>query len=295
MRSALYRSMPLASILMLLAAASSGYAQEYKVVLDRPEKVGQTYQIHGTGKSTQSVTVNVPGAPPQKEDNSFSVQLDGTIKVLEVGEKTGEPTKIECTVSKCTKDEQSIVDAGSVITAETKEGKTAFTMNGMPVEPPVTQALEVILEVHQPGTPSNGAVFGTDQPQKVGATWPINAEAAAVGAAKSGLPVSKDAIKGEAKLIGVKEVEGKKALEIAASMNVANLSGNVPEGKIDSGSITAQISGLFPVDETAQPLSSNLTLTIHMKMTVNGPGGQSIGADTDVVRSNQIKYGPAEK
>jgi hypothetical protein len=280
-------------VLALLASAALGRAQEYKIALDRPQKVGQRYTIHATGHTRQAAVINIPGAGPQNHGEEFTIDLDGTMKVLAVDEKSGQATKVECTVAKCLKDHKPLVDAGTVLTAESKGGKTVFAKDGAELDAATSDALSVIIETHQPGAPSNDQTFGTDRPQKVGATWPINANAAAASAAQSGITIAPDKIKGEGKLVAVKEVDGKQALQVEATMNVADLS--LPQQKVDSGSVAATFGGLFPTDPAAFPLRSYQTMKMHITMTVAGPNGQAVKVESEVDRSNDIKFGPADK
>jgi hypothetical protein len=93
----------------------------------------------------------------------------------------------------------------------------------------------------------------------------------------------------------VKKVDDKDVLVVQADMNVEKLSGALPNGaKIDSGTVTAHFEGLFPTDESSLPLSQSQQMQIHMKMTVNGPGGAPIAVDTDVTRSSKATFGPAK-
>jgi hypothetical protein len=165
----------------------------------------------------------------------------------------------------------------------------------MPLSHDASQALDLVLNVHPAGTPSDNKVFGTEKPQAVGATWPIDSAAAAEGAASSGLPITKDDIKGESKLVAVKKVDGKDVTEVHAEMTVAKLAGAMPDGsQITSGSMKAHFAGVFPTDENAQPLSQSQHMELEMKMSVKGPGGAAVLADTDMNRSMKATFGPAK-
>lgn len=261
-------------------------AENYKIVLNRPEAVGQTYAIHATGQLDQHMTLDVPGAGPQKRADSFKAELQGTIKVLAIDEHTKQATKIQCTIDKLTKEDKPVLDAGTVVTAENTTGQTTFTVNGNPVEPTVGPVLDLLLSVHKEGSPSDDQVFGTDKAEPVGGTWPINTADAAADAAKSGLPVTKDNLHGQTKLVGIKQVDGTKALDIAADMTADNLSGAMPNGgKIESGRIKAHLAGLFPTDPARQPLRERQTFELHMKGSATGPDGNSVRIDMSMSRS----------
>lgn len=293
-----FRRKPICAIVpgaCVLVFALAARAEDYKVVLNRPETVGQTYSIHATGESSQNVTVDVPGAGPQKQSESFKAELQGTIKVLAIDDHTKQATKVECTLDKLTKEDKSVLDAGTVVTAENTAGQTTFTVNGNAVERTVAPVLDLLLSVHKAGSPSDDEVFGTDKAQAVGGTWPINAAAAAADATKSGLPITKDNLHGEAKLVGLKEVGGKQALDVAADMTADNLSGPMPNGgKIESGSVKAHFTGLFPTDPARQPFQQGQSMEVHMKASAPGPNGQPVAIETSMTRSMTADFGESK-
>lgn len=278
--------------LMLTSIAG---AQEYKVSLDRPQKAGQTYTISATGNSKSNTVVTVPGQVPQNQNEAFTVALDGTVKVLAIDDKTAQPTKLEITIAKALRDNKPMFQPGTVIVAENLEGKTVFTTGGMPLDQAAGAALDVIVSTHQPGEPSDNAVFGTDKPQKVGDTWMVDADAAARGSAKSGLPVDKNDIKGEVKLSGVEKVNGKDVLHIEADLNVAKIAATLPNGpKIDSGTMKAHFEAVLPADDTSLPASESQSTQFHLSMTSPTPDNQSAKIEVDASRSNKISYGDAK-
>lgn len=265
----------------------------YKVLLNRPQKVGQEYTVHATGHAKQSATFALPGEPPQNHVEEFGIELDATVKVLAVDDPAGEPAKLQYTIARCLKDRQPLLPPGAVITAENKQGNTTFLKDGAAVDLVTARALEVVIETHQPGTPSNNVMFGTDQPQPLGGTWPIDAGAAAISASRSGVPVTSDQLTGQARLVAVQIIDGNPVLQIEATMNVANIT--LPQKRVQSGSIAGKFSGLFPVDPAAMPIRSSKTITIHLDMTPDGPTGEPLNATTVVERSNELHFGPAGK
>ena len=280
-------------LLALLISAGVSRGDEYKVLLNRPQKVGQEYTVYATGRAKQTATFALPGEPPQVHVDEFGIELDATVKVLEVDDPTGEPTKLQYTIARCLKDQQPLLPPGAVFTAENKQGNTTFVQDGAPVDPATARALEVVIETHQPGTPSNNVMFGTDKPQPVGGAWPIDAEAAAISASRSGLPVTQDQLEGEARLVAVQNVDGNPVLQVEATMNVANIS--MPAKRVQRGSIAGTSSGLFPVDPAAMPIRSGKTITIHLSMTPDGPTGQPLDVTTVVERSNELHFGSVGK
>jgi hypothetical protein len=279
----------------VVAFALTARAEDYKVVLNRPETVGQTYSIHASGQRIHDLTVDVPGTGPQKKSDSFKGELLGTIKVLAIDDHTKQATKIQCTLDKLTRDGKSVLDAGTVVTAENATGQTVFTVNGNPVEAAVAPVLDLLLSVHKLGSPSDDEVFGTDKAEPVGGTWPINTAAAAADAARNGLPITKENLHGETKLIGLKEVGGKQALEIAGDMSAENFSGPMPNGgKIESGSVKAHVTGLFPTDPAQQPFQQGQTMDMQLKGSAPGPDGKAVSIEISLRSSMTADFGDSK-
>ena len=244
---------------------------------------------------SHDVTVDVPGAGPQKQSEAFKTDLQGTIKVLAIDDRTKQATKLQCTVDKLTRDGKSVLEAGTVVTAENTAGQTTFTVNGNPVEHTAAPVLDLLLSVHKAGSPSDDEMFGTDKAVPVGGTWPINTAAAAADAARNGLPLTKDNLHGDAKLVGVKEVGGKQALDIAVDMAAENFSGAMPNGgTIASGSAKSHFTGLFPTDPAQQPLQQGQTMDMHMKGSAPGPGGKPVSIEISMSSSMTADFGDSK-
>lgn len=275
----------------LFAFAAAACGKDYKVLLDRPAKVGQTYSMSASAENHETVTVTLPGALPHKQENALKAHLDCAVRVLAVDSGSGLPSKLECTVKECTRDGKPLLSGGTVFVAEDKAGKTEITINGESVDPKTAEALNAVVETHGPGDPSDSEVFGSTQLQSVGSTWPINSEAAARGLAKSDLPVTKENMKGESKLVAVKDENGTEALEIQSTINVASISGTMPNGaKIESGSFSGEFNGFFPTDPKLMPLSDSETLRMRMNATASTPDNQLAAIEVQADRSQRIAW-----
>jgi hypothetical protein len=286
----------LPSLIVFLSIAAAAKAQEYKVVLSRPETLGRVYTISADGSFRQTSTFTIQGKAPQRQEKIFAVQIEGSIKDLEIDRKSHQATKLELTVKKCLRDEKPFFDPGTIVLAEDKGGNTAFSVNGTPVAPDDAIALGLVINTYHSGEPTDGEMFGTDQPQKVGGSWPINADAAVSGARKNGVPVTRDQIKGESKLVSVKNIDGVEALEVEATMEVPQFSGLLGNGpKVELGSVVAHFGGIFPNDAISLPLQTSQSTRMHITGTVTGPHNQTASLDGDLERSNTVKYSRSTK
>ena len=74
-------------VLAAIMAASSfvGIAgEDYKILLNRPEKVGDKMKISATGESSSTQTVTAGGQVIKNLKNEYSVALEGVVTVLKV-------------------------------------------------------------------------------------------------------------------------------------------------------------------------------------------------------------------
>jgi len=285
----------LAAFASLVLICGSLEAQEYRIRLSQADKVGHKYTISSTARGKVSNKIDAPGLNIPPQEQAFTFGLDGTVEVKAVDEKSGQPTKLACTVAKCVRDNQPLADAGTMMTAENIGGKTEVSAPGKQFDPQTAEALGRILQTHKPGEPSeDDAIFGTDKPRKVGDSWPVNSDAAAQSFSKQGLPVTKDQIKGTVKLVDVKTVEGKQYLHVEAEFNIDNLHGQVNQQTIDSGTFTGHMSGMVPAEEGNDPLNqaSSIAMTLHVKGTA--PNGQEIKVETSMKEDLKVDYSPAQ-
>src|SRR5262249_38981774 len=149
---------------------------EYKIKLSRPDKEGDEYKAHVTATVKQKLDMTANGQQVPAKDDKFTAELTGTVKVLAVN-KIGQASKLTVTVEKLTKDGNEFYAPGTVITAEKVAGKPTFSVDNNNVDPEKAEVLDSVIEVSADDKSTNDdELSGTDQPQKVGASWPINSE-----------------------------------------------------------------------------------------------------------------------
>jgi len=286
----------LSGLLCVVLVSAIARGQGYKVRISQPEKVGNKFSISSTATEKMSSSVALPGVPPQ--EMAYTLDLDGTVEVLAVNDKTAQPTKLSCTVAKCTRDGEKVYDAGAIITADSTGGHPVITVNGNEADAHTTEQLTSILQTHKPGdSEADDKMFGTDQPQKVGNSWPVNSEAVAKAFSEQGdgLPISKDDVSGTVKLVSVQKVEGKEYLEVVADLDVKNIHGQSNGANIESGSMTGHMTALLPADEGARPLDDSMSMKMKMTAKAPGPNGQDLTVSMNVQRDVKTKISEAGK
>lgn len=275
----------------LFIAMTAG-AQEYKIKLSHAEKAGDTLPYSCQGTSTEHVTATIPGQPPHETNTTLNAQLTGTRKVLTADDK-GNAVKVSITVTQCTANGNSIIDPGTVLFAErTGAEPTKYSINNAPVDAAVGKALDLVLEISDPTAPDDDVSFGTTQPQKVGDSWPVNAEVGAKTASHAGVPVTKENISGSVKLAGVDKVDGKDVLKVSGNLMAKDIKGPGPGGlQIQSGDVTMDMDGTFAADDSTPPLTQGMKLKVHMLGQVAGPDNASITIEMTMDRSAQVVNG----
>ena len=93
-------------LIWMAGAGHLAAAEQYKVRLVRPYKVGYEFDTEATITYKREVGGNV---------TSFTGQLYGTVKGLEVNEKTGGVTQVQCTVARLTRDGKELYQSGVVL------------------------------------------------------------------------------------------------------------------------------------------------------------------------------------
>lgn len=257
--------------LALMVSAARG--QEYKIKLSRPVKVGDEYVTTVSAQSTQKMDVTINGQSQPLKNDTFKAALHGTVKVLAVNEKINGASRITITVDTLTRDGADLYPAGTIITAEKTGQKTSFVIDNAPVEDEKAEVLDTLINVDRADqTTSDDDLTGTDQPQKVGDTWPINADKLAKEISDNGLPLKGEDLKGESKLVEVKKVKDADVMVVQTTVTADGIKKDLPDGSsISDGTLKAEVTYTLPTDNTSPAISSGNKM--HLVMTVDLPGG----------------------
>ena len=287
-------------ILTLFAVASlASAADDYVILLTRPEKVGDRYRIDTKGRSRQQQHVTLNGKAAGSEDKQINVQLVALATVLAVDEKQ-EASRVEYRVESCRQSSsgktEEVVPPGTKVLAESSNGETAFTVAGRPLPPDVEEALKLLISVHSPDSPTDDEVFGTRERKRVGEKWGIRAASAAQSLSRSGLRVSAQDLKGTVALDGLRTLDSVKALEISAHIRADKVGIDAPHGmRIEKGLLEADLSGFVPVDTKSR---ERLSDKMQMRMTVRVGGekpetGEKVTLEVSMELSLENNYSPA--
>lgn len=266
--------------LLAVVAGNLAAAEQYKVRLVRPYKVGYEFDTEATISYKRAVGGNA---------TSFTGQLYGTMKVLAVNEKTGGVTQVQCTVARLTRDGKELYQSGVVLVAQKVNHADVITANGQPAPAEAVALLSPMLLLSDPaGTVSDDQAAGTDQPQAVGVAWPINKQLAARQANEAGLFTSAASVSGEGKIVKIRSGAGSDAMVVhcaeAYELEPRTKPGMAP---VLGGSVSASQEIVLPTD-ISKPMIS-VTADLKLSEILLKHGQTTLTADIHITRSDQPK------
>jgi hypothetical protein len=278
-------SLAAALALSLTATARGG---DYKIKLMRPVKVGDQMSVHIVTKSSETISA-LPNAP-----GAFTAELTGTFEALAVNDKTGSATKLRCTVTKLTRDDKELYPAGTVITGEKINKTDAFTIDGKPVDAANVPALSAVIELNDPNRSGNDDdIYGTDQPQKVGSSWEINAGELATDLTEEGLPIPAESLKGTLKLVDVSKVNGVDAMTLSAHITADGFKTALPGAAVTDGKLDMTAETVYPVDPSLPSFSAKIKMHMTMTLMPQNQPGQPVTMTVD--RDTTAEQTPVKK
>jgi hypothetical protein len=243
-----------------------------RVVFDVVEDNGTVMHLSSTGKEISN------------EHKTRRTHLDGVVTTVALDARQDE---LRSTLDVTT----LIVDSGVVlqnkrvdITKTRKADDAILTVDGSPVSLELRKALRDVLDLRV-GGPSDDEIFGTSQPQHVGAHWPINGELARADLAEDqGADVSSTKISGETTFAGVKHVGSLDALELKAEMHIDGLTVTLPQpgATCDPGQAKAVMSKLVAVAEDRGVFESHMAFEMAVRIHVPTPAGDVVIGDVTV-------------
>lgn len=265
--------------LLLLVLAFPAKAQtDYEVRLFRPGKANDQYRLSASGSQSRRVELrNAAGEVQRSQRDSFSVDLSGSVRVLEVDAK-GNVLAAAITVDSLVRavglERQEILKPGTVVTERRGGARQEFRIDGRPVEPMLKDALDVVLsETSDPAAPSDDELMGTRERQRIGARWPVNRERLArffTEDRELALTVKAEDIEGASELAALSRCAPGECLRVNVVMS---LLGSPREEKPAPGRdklrIAVKVSTLLPVDPRLDALEESTQMT----MTLAAPAG----------------------
>jgi len=266
------------SISLALFFAVTAFAQDYQIQIHRPMKVGDRYHIQETLSQSQSLLVTANGTPIKNDAVDFSADYQSVEQVLAV-DNIGRETKTSCTIGKLTKTQAGattdLLPAGTVVVSfRTPDNKQVHQVDGKDVDPVVGKILDTLIGITK-GGPSDDEVFGTNQRQKVGGTWDLNAENAIKSLGDSMDGQMQD-LSGKVTLLGVTKENGGDVLNISAKATGKMVPQLPPAFTVDSSSFDLTFGGNYPVNIDLGRPKDTVSMVYSLSGHATSPSGDNV-------------------
>lgn len=293
MNQSIARGAMVATVLFYVAAVSADDTS-YQIVLDRPTRVGATYDIVSTGHNVERVVITNGKTILENKTTEVRVAIEASATVLAIDEHS-RPAKVKLKLVSLTiatgNDETNPFPPGTELIAEADGGAKRFAVDGKAVTETIGKALSL---VHAVGSTdeTNDDVLGTKETKKVGDSWPVNAAFAAKSFHDSGIDANPDDVNGESKLVGVARIDGIDCLRLTSTLKMGSLEMQLPPGfKMEEGELVVNYEAAFPIDTSLGKLEESLDGKTSMRavQAVTGKGNRlEITASSE--RSTHAKF-----
>ena len=267
-------------------------ADDYAIQFDRPKKVGDRYQIAAKGSRKRSSLSWADDKMQPEQRESLEAELTAEVEVIAISPK-GAAQKIRLSGTQITFFSQGrqidVFPNGMGVTVELVGGKSQYSVGGSPASEAISKAFELVIRL-SPDEPSDDVVFGTDQRQKVGDRWQMNAGAAAASLEPLvGSKISPRDVSGGCEIKEVVTTEGGPTLRIEGEVVIANVKPPLPESfTVRKSRVLAKLSGLLPVDVRKGALQQSSTVDVEIEAEGERDGVKlritSVGVETKEVR-----------
>src|SRR5258706_4369030 len=243
--------------ILISGALARAAEKEYEIRIHRPDKAGMKFDVAITSALRREVTAVNDGRATRDPEEVFAIELKAVAEIVEVDDK-GRDLKVTYVVEKCVKaageKDEEVLPKGKVFTASiAADGKrTEYTAADGKLTDEQKEALDLVADLPAPKHVLVDELYGPKGPQKIGATWSVNAEAMAEDLKQHEYQVKPDAVSGTMKLNGLEKANGVQCLNITGDMKVARAkmktSGDEKAVPIRNATIDSTFSWLLPVD-----------------------------------------------
>jgi len=242
---------------MLICSVALAAEKEYEIKIHRPDKAGMKFDVAITSALKREITTTIEGRATRDPEEVFAVELKATAQIVEVDDK-GRDLKVTYVIEKCVKSagekDEEILPKGTVVTAAIGENAkdTVYSVDGKQLTEEQKEALDLVADLPPPNAALPDDLYGPKEPQKIGASWSVNASAMAEDLKRNDFMAKPDAISGTVKLNGLEKANGVQCLNITGDMKVARAKmktgGEDKSVAIRNATIESNFSWLLPVE-----------------------------------------------
>lgn len=170
--------------------------------------------------------------------------------------------------------------------------ETQYTLDSGRLSPTDQGVLRLALNIQEEGVPNDDDTFGTKEPQAVGASWPINAEAMTRRLREQSYdPIEPKQVKGTVKLVGVEDVpDVGPCLHVEFDFTVMNMTGSSNGYKMENGDFECIDAALVPIGKGDCVLESSAS-QFHQVYTATF-GDKPVRVESHSVRTLEVHRKP---
>lgn len=288
--------------LMALAAASTTFAalddddgpaapaptgRAYPIKLSRPFQAGQRYHWSADATLVDSARGTKSGQVRHVLPETVSVNLEAVVDVLAVN-KDGEIERMAATIEECVarygKERKQVLKAGRVVTVEAGKWRPMFIPDAGSFTIEDDILLRSVLTLPRVDDTTDDDVFGTQKPQRVGESWPINADQMMKSWAAAGYKLKKQTISGKMTLKSAETVDGVECVRVSGRAKIEHFlppALDIPaDVKVGDATVEIKFTKLVPVDAARQAVSESYSMTAHL--VLKSAGDAAIVSDAKV-------------
>lgn len=279
---------------IVLLAGSPVFAEDYKIRLTRPAKVGQKHEVIASAEKSEHTTLSAQGRVLKESKLFLSATLEGTTTVLKV-DKLRREAEVRLLVLKCRKKmngnatEKEVLPKGTQVVVRRRDSKQEFLIDGKVVSKDIANVLDLFFSLPQTQATADD-VFGTKERKKVGDRWATNTMKAAKTFASVGFKVDAENIKGSVTIEKAVVVRGTRCLHLTGKTELDMFELPLPAGlTVEKSSMSILFSSDFPVDTSLGSLSDKTSMT--MALVAKGkpsPDAPEITLSMKMSRSKQM-------
>jgi hypothetical protein len=245
-----------ACLFLCFVATCLSADETYAIRMARPMKAGDRFDVAVKMALDDSIKTSLDGKEVEDNQTIAACRLTGLLTVVAVTSK-GQPkdVRLKLKTVECVNGGQpsDFFKAGDELRLRHGEPDNITEVNGEPAEELQIEAIESILSVQGEDEGTDDDVFGTGEKVKLGAEWPVNANAAVADFEREGVKgIKPEHIRGTTRLVQTTTFEDQPALLVRM------------DSKIDGKGI-----GLSTLPESVKTTRFHAELTGEMDLPVD--------------------------
>lgn len=268
-------------------------SRAYPVRLHRPERVGDASRvtIEGRNRSRQSGVAD--GRTLFERVEAWEARLVATRTVLAVdarGQEVAASYRVED--ARLTREGRAApwLSPGAEIVVR-RVGSTVV-VDGVAATAEQREVLDILLPVRVPRVTEDD-LLGSDRPREVGASWPIDAGAAARRFESEHVVLDPAGLDGRVTLLGVERVDGVECLRLGARFTAVGMTvPAAPGADVRSGQLVFDVEALYPTDGASPPRAESRAMLGEVIIDAPAPNGPPLHVEMRLDISRAARFEP---